>query len=1129
MNQLKGKNNTNQSNLPHIRSNQLETMPSLENNIILSDNDEYCYELEQSTYSKNSIKNSNKSNQSNNSNTIQMISELSDLNINNEQHIELPLKYINHLPIDENKKETKKDPNINNYKMNLDKKKKIFDIENNIDNNNSENNSKNYSYNYEMNELNINNNNQNNNNNLDNEWDIPKITFSEISQVSKAMSSEGNELMIEKEEFDSNNNINSINMIKENLKIKKKLIKNQKEHESDNDNNLNYLIHKKNIDSKLSTEDACRTINLLSSQYSNMDFLKQTINNCLLKSGYRDIVDNSQKFLTKSSSFDYLNEYSNAKPENEKIKKNLIMQMVLFNNMKNEMEILKKKNEGMNKRIYLLKKELINYEKKKEEISNENNKRMNEINYLRNKIKKYKNYYKDYELLKSEHKTIIKKNEQLIKNNGKMIYENEKLKEELIQLKKYKRDSDNENYNYNDKEKKEFINKINQLTKENKNLNEFINKQKLNIINLENIINDKNIDISNCQETIKILQHKNDSKANSKQKAHKNKSTQKDELNKQNEEKRLKNLLISQNEAPTKNEKSKNILNKKNNKLTFHNNKHIKNIQNNQIEYYNNKLQEKKIIIEKLQSDNLILVSKIESIESQMKELLEMKTNYDELEKQNNDLKNEINDINIKYTELIEENNKSNNKKQNNLIEQIDKLNIINNQIERELNINKQKLENISKKLFLSYNTLINFAKKIKIYASKEFQKNTMNLFLKGFKELIEKLNKKRINDNQIEIGKEYELESIYDFINLIPLEIEILYKKILTLQNDSNNSNNMNCCSLKKNNLNNKEKIENINKNNLNQNAFSDFPQNKKISKYKPAECNNNMIFRNKEIKIKKLNITDLANSGSNSTKKEMKNSKINNHNLDTQKNNSLNKNNKKYITNLYSETIKNSKCDNFKRAPIQKINSFTNCQFNNEYDKKGGINLKKFSFNQSEEDKNNNNSVTKKDINNNKESLSSRGKITKELNDNKYHLSKKAEIKNSKNDVKNYNINRKTNGNNNERIDFKSVRNKILNNEFKLKNSVKKKPQKLLFLNNDINDNNNTINIKEKLFHTEIFSIGSIDAERDTQKFAYKKKILHKINNFSVNIKEGRKNTISFNSSINSAKKKNNSFLFY
>ena len=162
MNQLKGKNNINQANLPYLKSNQLERVQNLENNNILSENDEYCFELEQSIYSNNSIKNSNNSQLNNNSHTIQMISELSDLNINNEENIELPLKYINHLPVNENNKEINKEENIKNNKINLEKKNKIFDIENNIDNNNSLNNSKNYSYNYEINEVNTNNENNNN-------------------------------------------------------------------------------------------------------------------------------------------------------------------------------------------------------------------------------------------------------------------------------------------------------------------------------------------------------------------------------------------------------------------------------------------------------------------------------------------------------------------------------------------------------------------------------------------------------------------------------------------------------------------------------------------------------------------------------------------------------------------------------------------------------------------------------------------------------------------------------------------------------------------------------------------------------------------------------------------------------
>ena len=396
MNKIERKNNLNQAIGSYKRSIQLDTMPTLENNNILSENDEYCYELDQSTYSKISKSISNKSQKSNNSNTIQMISELSDLNNDNNQPNKNPLKYINHLPV--KNKDIKNNNNLNNFKINLKNNKNNIDINNKLLNN-SFNNSKNSSYNYEMNELNINTNNENTDN-IDNEWNIPKITFSEISKVSKAISSEGNEGIIENDVFYSNNNINKINLIKENLKLKKNLKKNPSDI-INSQNNLNFPLHKKNIESKFSCEDNCRTINLLSSQYSNMDFLKQTLNNCLLKSGYKDVVDNSQKFLTKSSSLDFLNENSNIKQESEKMKKNLIMQMILFTNMKNEMEILKKENDNLNKKLYLLKNEKINYEKKREEKANENNKRVNEVNYLRNKIKKFKNYYKDYEILKN--------------------------------------------------------------------------------------------------------------------------------------------------------------------------------------------------------------------------------------------------------------------------------------------------------------------------------------------------------------------------------------------------------------------------------------------------------------------------------------------------------------------------------------------------------------------------------------------------------------------------------------------------------------------------------------------------------------------------------------------------------
>ena len=203
------------------------------------------------------------------------------------------------------------------------------------------------------------------------------------------------------------------------------------------------------------------------------------------------------------------------------------------------------------------------------------------------------------------------------------------------------------------------------------------------------------------------------------------------------------------------------------------------------IDFFKSKLQEKNNIIEKLQLENLNLIHLNESKEKQIKELLNIKSEYNTIETQNNELKNEINKLNLKYTELINENNTNNDLIKNNLLKQINKLNSVNKEKENELFSLTIKKEKKKKKIVLSYNTLIDFSKKVKIYANKEFNSNNMNLFLQGFKELIENLNSQKFEQNLDELKA---IESICDFINLIPLEIEILYKRILSIQKDYDN-----------------------------------------------------------------------------------------------------------------------------------------------------------------------------------------------------------------------------------------------------------------------------------------------------------------------------------------------------
>ena len=1114
MNQFRVKNKTLQNNQAQIKSLQFQTMPNDENNNIFSENDEYCYELDQSTYSN--ISNSNKSRPMNNSNTIQMISELS------ENQNELPLEYINHIQV--NKSNNSKNNEIKNDQD--DQKDEIYYSNNTSENNNYHNNVtlnnlNTFSDNNESNDINMNSNNGNNDNeiidneNLDNEWNIPKITFSEISKVSRAISSEANEC--DNDYFNANiNNINNINIIQENLNIKKNLKKyREKESENDNifesNNNYNNLLHKKNIESKFSTEDNGKTINLLSSQYSNMDFLKQTINNCLLKSGYKDIIDNSQKILTKSSSLDFLNENSNIKPENEKIKKNLIMQMVLFTNMKNEMEMLKKDNDDLVNKVKTFKKEKINNDQFKSDM-------LNEIKSLRNKIKKYKDNGKNYDNLKNELKNLIKKNEQLIKNNDKIITENKELKDELIKLKKMKKEflSVNEKSN-DDKEKKELINKLNIIIKENRNLSEILDKKNSDIKDLEKTVNTQKIDMNNYLEKIKILQDKSDNINNNRNNKNKRNNNYKS-TDEQNQVSKVNKLLflnlydINNNIKNTNNENNININDINNNyKKSYYNSNNINsnNIASTyNIDFYKSKLQEKSNIIEKLQLENLNLIQLNESKEKQIKELLNIKSEYNTIETQNNELKNEINELNLKYTELIDENNTNNDLIKNNLVKQIDKLNSVNKEKENELYSLTIKKEKMKKKIVLAYNTLIDFSKKVKSYASKEFNSNNMNLFLQGFKELIENLNNQNFEQNLDELKA---IESICDFINLIPLEIEILYKRILSIQKDYDN---IALNTIKNDPIINTEKNKIYNKKIDYLNTYTDIPLNKKMSNYKTNE--NSLYFRNRQIKIKKLNITELANSVNSSIKKFVNNSK-NKINLEVNDDQKDNQALKKCYTNLHTETIKSSRSDNLELK--NKMSPYRTIKLNKDTGQKG-VNLKKFSFNKNGEEKKPNNSSNKKrnNLNDNINNINNNN-LVKERNMSENQKSTAASII--------YKSNVKNKANISKNTEFKLLKAKIKNSGFKLRKAVKNDlPQKMLNIQNEQKSNNNTLNANEKYLKSETSLTGMGNVANYTQN-AYRRKISHKINNFSVNVKGNKKNKISFSSSISSGKKKNNSSL--
>ena len=1128
MNLLK-RTNVHQNNQEQKKSIHLHNIPSVERNNTLNENDEFCYELDQSTYSN--ISNSNKSQQNNNS-TIQMISELSDLN-NNDNYQKEPLKYINHFQVNNNYIDIK----------NRNKKKKIknknFDL--NIKTKDNENYYKEYitlnnlndssssSKNYDINEIDIKNNDDNIDKkyeNIDNEWNVPKITFSEISKVSRVISSDFYS--------SSNNNINNINIIQENLNIKKNL-KKQKAPNSD----MNFQ-QKKNIESKFSIDDNYKTINLLSSQYSNTDFLKQNINNCLIKTGYKDIIDNTQKILTKSSSLDFLNEYSNYKIKNEKIKKTLIMQMVLFTNMKNEMEILKKDNDELIKKINIFKKEKILNNKFKEEFIKDNNKKLNEINFLKNKIKKYKDNIQKYDNLKNELKNLIKKNDHLIKNNDKIITENKELKDELIKLKKINEKDKNEN---SEKEKIEFINKMDEISNENKNLYEIIETKNEYIKDLEKKINNQKIKINNYLEKINQFQDKINQKTNKRKNksktqthshsnTHNNKFIIKEETNEFN---KANNLLFLNLYDINNNIKNSNIENNININVK-HNEDNIKNhkkncYQNNNfdIDYYKNKILEKNNVIKKLKSENINLINQNGVKEKQIKELLNIKSENNVIETKNNELENEINKLDKKYTELMCENN-NNNLEKNNLENQIDKLNKINKKKEEEIFRLKSETEKINKKIISKYNKIIDSAKKIKIYTSNESQNNNINLFIPEFKELIENLNNQNFDENLDEMKY---IESICNFINLIPLEIEILFMKILSFKKDYANSKAIAYISANNNTVN---KTKNNNEIRIKSNNYlktnSDISINKKNSKFKTIE--NSIFFRNRRIKVKKLAITDLSNNINVSINKFIQNSK-NRLNFDIQNYEGEEKKLKKSKTNLYTKTIKSSRSLNFRNKLNKKVSPLHTIKFfkDNDIILKGRLNLKKSSFNKNNEEKssiikNKNNSNDKNNyIFKKKENIIK--KINKDNLGKNINISKKEEnkIDNPLNLKYKNNTNAKAIISRNNKIqknEFRLLKNKLINSGFKLRQTMKKNiPQSMMIFPN--NKKRNDILYNNGKYRKSEASMSELSSFVNKNQISYRKKILHKINN-SVNMKRNTKKKISLNSSISSENKKNNSF---
>ena len=317
-----------------------------------------------------------------------------------------------------------------------------------------------------------------------------KISFDEISIVSKINTLDDKENINITEEDDyflkDNNDIQSKNNINNHISKYKLII---------------YKLNKEKLELEENVSKAILTNNELKNY---IEILKQTIENYIIKSGYKDIMENISKELDKSP-ISLLTEFTKYKLENEKIKKNMLMQQVISTEMKEEIENIKKENEKLIKINKQLKEE---NEKNINNNLNINNDLFNCLNNnddyecLKNLSKINKELNQNYLNLQNDFAFLSQNNEDIIKYNEKLIKENEELKKEINYIhNKNSNTKNNENDSLcskdivNNNEMNKLINKISDLENNNMELNMIINKQKNEIENMNNIINIKDNEI----------------------------------------------------------------------------------------------------------------------------------------------------------------------------------------------------------------------------------------------------------------------------------------------------------------------------------------------------------------------------------------------------------------------------------------------------------------------------------------------------------------------------------------------------------------------------------------------------------------------------------------------------------
>ena len=432
--------------------------------------------------------------------------------------------------INDNKKSEKKINFNENLSGNLAQKNNKNLIEKNISPNSESNNNKdnkNVLINLKDNndcvldnnkneEINSNINNEKINNiELDNDWNELKINFDNISIVSKVNSCEinneqsniiDNNILFKSENLDSNNPINKENKI-ENVEDENKNDINYKNIKSSfisNSSNNSYFVEKFKIKeekdfndiNEIKKEKALLEEKLKKEQSLNKE---KTYYIEILKKALNDNFLNGQTGIKNIQNLGIVLEYSKCKLENENLKKNIIIQKILCDDMKNELRSLKKEKEKLLEKFDITEKEIVENKREIDDYKLKLKKYKDNEAQLINEINKQReicfNLKKEINNLNNKNLELIEINEKIYKNKSSLNIEekNNEYYEKIInekneEINELKLDKININQN-SDKNNNDLINiSCKNIEEISKRIKSFYDKNKGNRIQMNEFI-----------------------------------------------------------------------------------------------------------------------------------------------------------------------------------------------------------------------------------------------------------------------------------------------------------------------------------------------------------------------------------------------------------------------------------------------------------------------------------------------------------------------------------------------------------------------------------------------------------------------------------------------------------------